>query len=100
MAIALQEVKAHLNVTTGDDDALIERLLAAAIAHVRRRLGFAVDDAERFPDGPPADLEQAVMMLVAHWYENREDSVVGLSAQFLPLGIEDILREHRDYTYG
>jgi uncharacterized phiE125 gp8 family phage protein len=52
------------------------------------------------PDGAPADLEHAVYMLAAHWYENREASLVGVTAQVLPIGMTDIIAEHRRYTFG
>lgn len=100
MPIGISDLKAHCNVTGSDDDAVLTRLLAVASAHVERLLGFALDDEQRLPGGAPADLEHAVLMLAAHWYENREASLVGVVAQLLPLGVQDMVREHRRYTFG
>jgi hypothetical protein len=100
MALALADLKTQTNVTGTADDAILTRLLAAATAHVASELGFAIDDEVEFPDGTPADLEQAVLMVAAHWYENREGSLVGVTAQELPMGVADIIRNHRSYTYG
>lgn len=100
MALALADLKAHCNVTGTADDAVMTRFLAAAGKHVERLLGFALDDAEQFPDGTPADLELAVLQLAADWYENREASLVGLSAATIPFGVREIVNEYRNYTFG
>ena len=36
----------------------------------------------------PAPLRQAVQMLAAYWYEQRETAIVGISAENVPLGAE------------
>jgi hypothetical protein len=100
MALSLDDLKAHANITGEADDAVLTRLLAAATKHVERQLGYALDDTGELPDGAPADLEHAVYLLAAHWFENRETALVGLTAQPLPFGVADILAEHRRYTFG
>lgn len=100
MALELGDLKAQCNVTGSGDDAILTRLLAAAKAHVERLLGFALDDDEALPDGPPADLELAVLQLAADWYENREASLVGVSASSIPFGVREIVNEYRRYTFG
>lgn len=100
MALSLNDLKAHCNVTGNGDDAVLTRLLAAAQKHVERQLGYALSDTAVLPTGAPADLEQAVYMLASHYYENREALLIGVSAQVLPLGVADIIAEHRRYTFG
>lgn len=100
MALELSDLKAHCNVTSTADDVVLTRLLSAASAHVARLLGFALDDADAFPDGTPADLELAVLQLAADWYENREASLVGLTASSIPFGVREIVNEYRNYTFG
>lgn len=100
MALDLSALKAHTNVTDTADEAVLTRMLAAAKAHTARQLGFALDDEDEFPDGTPDDVEQAVLMLAAHWYENREASIVGVSAQSVPFGYAEIIAERRNYTFG
>lgn len=41
----------------------------------------------------PHDLVQAILLLVGHWYENREASA---SAGVMPLGVEALLQGYRD----
>lgn len=100
MTLALDDLKAHCNVTGDADDAVLTRKLAAATAFVERQLGFSVDDAIEFPNGTPADLEEAILQTAAHFYETREATVIGGGALILPLGVPDIIREYRRYSFG
>lgn len=96
------EMKAQLNVTLAEDDALIDGLIAAAEAHTERLLGFTFSATYGGAGQPtlPPDLKHAVMMLAAHWYDNREATLVGVTAQAIPFGVSEIVSEHRTFTYG
>jgi uncharacterized phiE125 gp8 family phage protein len=49
-----------------------------------------------YADGEAPDLDQAALMLVAHWYQNREAVSVGNTlAVELPLGVEMLVRPYR-----
>lgn len=100
MALALADLKQQCNVSGSDDDAVLTRLLAAATAHVERLLGFKLDDADELPAGAPADLELAILQIAADWYENREATLIGVSAQPIPYGAREIVNEYRKYTFG
>lgn len=100
MALQLTDLKAHCNVTSNDDDAVLTRLLAAATTHIERLLGFKLADTVALPEGPPADLELAVLMLAADWFENREASITGTIIAAIPFGVAQIVAEHRNYTFG
>lgn len=106
--VTLETIKAHLNLAgLGDsDDALLTRMVAAAQNHIERLLGYAIEteyppseDEPPVSTVPPA-LVEAVCLLAAHWYENREATLVGVTAQSLPIGLEDIVREYRNYSFG
>lgn len=43
----------------------------------------------------PAELDQAVLLLTAHFYANREAATVGDSAAELPLGVESLVSKYR-----
>lgn len=43
----------------------------------------------------PADIQQAVLLLVGHWFENRESVVVGTSAVEVPLSVQAILSAYQ-----
>lgn len=82
MILTTDDIKAHLNLTTTDDDALIASKIAVAEAFVAQQLGAALDDAETFSGGTPEPVKEAVRQLVAHLYENREATT--------PLGLRDV----------
>lgn len=96
--VTLEAAKAHLNITGDADDALIQGKIRAAVAHINRLLGYDME-AGFEPGEVPDDLKEAVMQLVAHWYENREAAVVGLSVNYLPFSVQDIIREHRNWSF-
>lgn len=100
MALTVADLKSQCNIVDSTDDVVLTRLLSAATAHIERLLGFKLSDTTELPDGAPADLELAVLQLAADWYENREASLVGVTAQPIPFGIEQIVNEYRKYTFG
>jgi uncharacterized phage protein (predicted DNA packaging) len=100
MALDLAALKAHCNVTFSTDDTLLTSKLAAAKAFVERQLGYALTDTTELPDGAPDDLEEAVLQVAAHLYENREATLVGVTAQRLPFGVDEIIAGYRTYSFA
>ena len=97
MIITLEDAKAHLKVTIADDDALITGKIEAAEAFIDRWLP---EDGKLANMAPvPGDLKEAIRQLVGHLYENREATLVGISADELPLGFWDILNQYRAWTF-
>lgn len=64
-------------------------------ARIRFVAGYGKD-----ADDVPEPLREAAMQLAAHWYENREASLVGVSAQALPYGVESILADYRNWSWS
>lgn len=105
MIVTLAELKQQLNLSDDlgtADDALVQRKGEAAQNHIERMLGFKI--AARFgiagQDDVPPVLKEAVLMLAAHWYENREASLIGVTAMDIPFGVIAIVNEYREYTFG
>ncbi len=46
----------------------------------------------------PESIKQAILLLLAHWYENREAVHAGTGAARIPLTVEALLRQHRVLT--
>lgn len=96
MPITLDQAKAHLNLGSIDtDDALITDKLAAAKAWVS---SYTASDPDA--DTSPAPIGEAVLQLTAHLYQNREASLVGVTAQQLPFGFLDLLSPYRAWCFG
>lgn len=49
----------------------------------------------------PEPLREAVRQLAAHLYENREATIVGTSsANVLPYGVEELIADYRQWSFG
>jgi Phage gp6-like head-tail connector protein len=96
--VDLDDVKDQLSIEHDvvDYDSMLERFLAAAkskvMAYVRRDL-----DAE-FPTAWPDHADQAVRMLVAHWFAFREAAITGGAVSEVPFGFVDLLSDLRDLS--
>lgn len=93
-AVSLDNLKAHLNVTISDDDALLTDKLAAATAWVS---AYTASDCTA--DTTPAPVNEAILLLTASLYENREATLIGVSAQCLPFGFLDLLSNYRAFAF-
>jgi uncharacterized phage protein (predicted DNA packaging) len=102
MIVELDAAKRHLNFTENTDDALIGSKLQAAQNHIENLLGFAIEERYGGEDQRPVpdDLKEAVCLLMAHWYENREASAASGTLAPIPYGVAEILREYRCWTFG
>lgn len=98
MIVSLADLKAHLNVTLDNDDALIAQKIAAAQAHVESDIGFSIETVYAEPLEVPEPLREAVRLYAAHLYENREASIVGVSIAAVP-GYRDIINSYRDWSF-
>ncbi|CAB3870261.1 head-tail connector protein [Achromobacter deleyi] len=92
----LGRVKAHLRLDPAvvSEDALIQGYIDSAAAHVEQHCDRKIVSGE--PTGPgemgmTKDVEQAVLLLVGHWYSNREGAVVGAVSNDVKLGVERLL---------
>jgi len=45
----------------------------------------------------PQNIKQAILLAIGHWYENREDSVVGTIVATLPKAVDALLWQERVY---
>ena len=48
----------------------------------------------------PQTIRQALMMLVAQWYENRENELIGTISKTIPFGFSDLIGIERGQFYG
>ena len=97
----LDKVKDNLIVTHNEDNALLLRLIAAAINYA--------ESYQHVPEGAyasmpmPATTEQAVIMLSGHFYESRDGSTAGFFADSVQAGkqvwntVNTLLRLDREW---
>lgn len=88
-AVTVALLKAHMNLETDLDDALLSQKIDAAEAYAASFIGGPV------PDPALAAVVQAVLMLAAFWYEAREAATLGGSPYPVPFGAHDLLQAHR-----
>lgn len=64
---------------------------------LRERLGIEIDYVAGFGEAAdvPADLKQAVLALVAHWFEHRDAVIVAGSGAVVPAGFERLVAGYR-----
>lgn len=89
--VSLADVKEYMRVDAHDDDVQILAMLETARGVVEGWCG-PLDD---FADGVPAVLVQAMKMLVAHFYKNREATLMEGRATEMPFGFFDLIDPHR-----
>jgi uncharacterized phage protein (predicted DNA packaging) len=90
----LEKVKLHTRIDTTEEDGLIKQYVEAALFHVEQHCDIKLTEGEPVADNEVAmapDIWQAVYLLVAHWYANREAVALGTIATTLPLGLERLL---------
>jgi hypothetical protein len=93
--ITVEDAKAHLNITTATDDALLGSKIAAAEAWIEQFLGTALADMDPVPE----PLKEAVRQLTGHLYEHREVNLVGLSMEEISPGLFDLLAPYRTWEF-
>lgn len=98
MIVTIADLKAHLNLTTDADDALLTSKLAAAEAWVLAYTGQLVDD-----DHPaPEPVKEAIRQLAAHLYSSREAVLVAENSAVsieIPFGLEALLTPYRAWSF-
>ncbi|EKY1998611.1 phage gp6-like head-tail connector protein [Cronobacter sakazakii] len=102
-----EQVKHHCNIEPDftEDDNWIENSIKAAARYVetwtRRRLYDSPEDPGYLSDPDhmlySADIEMAMLMLIGHWYANREAVNVGNVTSALALSTEALLQPYRVY---
>ena len=125
MIHALETLKAHLNITTDIDDALLLAKLGTAQAAIANYLGvdlatvytsYVPETYVTIPETPevpaheeietpavesdaPAVIKEAILQYGAYLYEYREPVVSGERAQPLPLGIFDLIGRYKVWNF-
>jgi uncharacterized phage protein (predicted DNA packaging) len=92
----VDEIKTWCHIESDQDaeDDLLTTLEIAARLHTENYLRRLLD-----PDTVTANIKQAMCLLIAHWYRNREAICVN-ELYVVPHGYDAILMPERDYPLG
>lgn len=104
--IDLSTAKIHLRTNGDGEDELIGIYLdaaeSAAVEFLNRNvyatqdeLDEAAEPAEACPMVINGSVKAAMLLILGHLYANRENSVVGVSSQDLPMGAHSLLWPYR-----
>ena len=89
MILTIEEVKAHLRIQHDEEDELIEGFIAQAQA-------VAEDYCRvQFEDTAPEPVRLAVLLMVSHYYENRE-AADNIAYATMRTAFQNLLYPHRD----
>lgn len=91
--IDLALVKEHLRVDGAEDDTLIGAYLNAAVEYVQQHCDRRIVDVPETSAQMALtdDVQQAILLLVGHWFANREEVVLGAAANQVPMGVSALL---------
>lgn len=93
----LERLKLQARIDGDEEDELLKGYVEAALAHVEQHCDRKLVVRAPGVELPPEQMEltpdvwQAVVLLVAHWYANREAVVIGTITSTVPLGFERLL---------
>ncbi|WP_169294614.1 head-tail connector protein [Advenella sp. EE-W14] len=91
--IDLALVKQQLRVQHDIEDDLLSSYLQSAIAHVEQHCDRKIVEtpASEAEMAMTPDVTQAILLLVGHWYANREAVVIGAVPSAIQLGVDRLL---------
>lgn len=94
--VTVDDLKAHMGLLEDEEtDTVLEQKIGAAEDWVAGYIGQPLADL----DPLPAAVKEAVLRLAAELCENREASLVGVSAEILPFGVTDLLTPVRKWVF-
>ena len=88
--ISLAFAKYHLRVEHSDDDSMIQSYIDASLDWLSKV------DVDTSADPLPASVCQAALLMVAHFYENRE-AVGYVKLAPLPMGVDTLIAPYREH---
>ena len=94
-------LKKQLNVDESfiDDDEYIKALCLAAESAVENHIARPLSEITDTNGNLPPSVNHAIMMMVAHWYANRE-SIAFAQSHKVELGFEYLLQPYKSYKFN
>jgi uncharacterized phiE125 gp8 family phage protein len=82
----------------GEPDRLLLPGMVVGMPMLRERQGIEIEYVAGFgtePDDVPADIRQALLVLVAYWFEHRDAVIIAGSGAVVPTGFDRLLAGHK-----
>lgn len=98
MILTVDEVKTHLRIEEDDEDAYIEGLIRQAQAAAEDFCRVSFDpyvDEDGTETGAPEPVRLAVLLMVSHYFENRDNSDRAVYGT-MRIAFENLLYPYRD----
>lgn len=89
--VTLAEAKSHIRVTHDEEDEDIQKMIEAAVDHLRSI------DVDMTVDPLPPALHHSVLLLVGHFFDNREVMTEGAN-KVMPFGVSRLTAPYRSIT--
>ena len=114
--LELDIIKQHvrLELDFSEEDALLETYSVAAQRFVENRTGRTLYATKsEIPTDPESgevtddsalvlddDITAAMLLLIGHWYANRESVVLGTITSELPMAVESLISPYRHFHFS
>lgn len=95
--IDLAFTKEYLKVDYEDEDLILTSLIEAAKSYVDTMLGFKVKVNWPYRDDIPDELTIACLMIIAHWFDNRQMQTSGTLGDEIAFAVSAIIDAHKDH---
>jgi len=102
LLITVAEAKAQCRIEPElvEEDELLTGLIDAAISHIQSDINKPMVAAGEEGQVLTPALRLAALLLIGHWYTNREAVVTGTIATTLPLAYESLIHPYREIAVG
>lgn len=98
--IDLLFVKSYLKVDFDEDDILISAIILGAQSYVQSMLGYKISEEFPISTDIPDELTIACLMIIAHWYDQRQIQTVGTLGVEISFAVSAIIDAHKDHMKG
>lgn len=89
-------VKEYLKVDYDDEDRTIEMLIVASRSFIETMLGYKIQAHWTNHTEIPDELTVASMLLIAHWFDNRQMQTAGTVGNEIKFAVTSIVEAHKD----
>ncbi|MBT2600948.1 MULTISPECIES: head-tail connector protein [unclassified Oceanobacillus] len=86
----VKDIKEYLRIEHDEDDAMLNQFIIRAKIYIKNGVGKINEENELF--------KMAILVLVGHWYDNRELARIGNASYSIPHSFEAIIQQLR-YCY-